>query len=58
MSEKLTEIAKSAPPVPSFLHGFLQLLDKHVKKPMEGTVIDAVLFEPAKQYYICTKRLD
>tara|TARA_B110000858_G_scaffold175944_1_gene209756 strand:- start:129 stop:305 length:177 start_codon:yes stop_codon:yes gene_type:complete len=58
MSGKLKDIALSAPPIPSIFHGILQFLDKNVKKPLKGTLIDTFIFEPAKQYYIDGKRLD
>jgi hypothetical protein len=58
MSEKIKEIAQACTrPVPVF-HGLLVFLDQNIKKPMEGTVIDKFVFEPAKQYYIDAKRLD
>ena len=58
MSDKLKDVAKRAPPIPSAFHGILQFLDQNVKKPLEGTLIDKFIFEPAKQYYIEAKRLD
>jgi|TARA_B110000858_G_scaffold60376_1_gene70265 hypothetical protein len=58
MSEKMKDIAGSAPPISSVFHGLLKLLDTNLKKPMEGTVVDMYLFEPVKQYYISAKRLD
>ena len=61
MSEKSgerTKSARNAPPLPSVFHGMLKFLDQNIKKPMEGTLIDTFIFEPAKQYYIEAKRLD
>ena len=58
MSEKLKGIAERAPPLPSTFHGILQFLDQNVKKPLEGTILDTFIFEPAKQYYVEAKRLD
>tara|TARA_B110000091_G_C13505336_1_gene346065 strand:- start:275 stop:451 length:177 start_codon:yes stop_codon:yes gene_type:complete len=58
MSDKLKDVAKRAPPIPSAFHGILQFLDQNIKKPMKGTVLDNFLFEPAKQYYKTLKRLD
>ena len=58
MPEKLKDIARNAPPLPSVFHGMLKFLDQNVKKPMKGTLIDKFIFEPAKQYYITSKRLD
>jgi len=58
MSEKLKGIAERAPPLPSTFHGILQFLDQNVKKPLKDTFLDTFIFEPAKQYYITSKRLD
>jgi|TARA_B110000208_G_C11718991_1_gene412113 hypothetical protein len=58
MSEKLKDIAKRAPPIPSVLHGILHFLDCNIKKPLQGTFVDLYVFEPAKKYYIEAKRLD
>jgi|TARA_B110000967_G_C18750898_1_gene492764 hypothetical protein len=58
MSGKLKDIALSAPPIPSTFHGILQFLDQNVKKPLKGTFLDNFLFEPVKQYYKTSKRLD
>ena len=58
MSDKLKDVAKRAPPIPSTFHGILQFLDQNVKKPLKDTLIDKFIFEPAKQYYITSKRLD
>ena len=58
MPEKLKDIARNAPPLPSVFHGILQFLDQNVKKPLEGTILDTFIFEPAKQYYVAAKRID
>jgi len=58
MSDKLKDVAKRAPPIPSTFHGILQFLDQNVKKPLKGTLIDTFIFEPAKRYYVDAKRLD
>jgi len=58
MPEKLKDIARNAPPLPSVFHGILQFLDQNVKKPLEGTILDTFIFEPAKQYYVEAKRID
>jgi hypothetical protein len=58
MSDKLKDVAKRAPPIPSAFHGILQFLDQNVKKPLKDTFLDTFIFEPAKQYYITSKRLD
>ena len=58
MSEKIKDIASRAPPVPSFLHGFLEILNKRVKEPLKGTLFDRWVAEPAKKLYISAKRLD
>tara|TARA_B110000858_G_scaffold43385_1_gene49689 strand:+ start:326 stop:502 length:177 start_codon:yes stop_codon:yes gene_type:complete len=58
MPEKLKDIARNAPPLPSVFHGMLQFLDQNVKKPLEGTILDTFIFEPAKQYYVEAKRID
>jgi hypothetical protein len=58
MSDKIKDIAQACTvPVPIF-HGLLVFLDKNIKKPMQGTIIDKFVFEPAKQYYVQAKRLD
>jgi hypothetical protein len=58
MSEKIKEIASRAPPVPSFLHAVLEILNKRVKAPLEGTIFDRWVAEPAKKLYISAKRLE
>ena len=58
MSDKIKDIARNAPPLPSVFHGLLVFLDQNVKKPLKDTLMDKFIFEPAKQYYITSKRLD
>ena len=58
MPEKLKDIARNAPPLPSVFHGILQFLDQNVKKPLKDTFLDTFIFEPAKRYYITSRRLD
>jgi hypothetical protein len=58
ITDKLKDVARNAPPLPSVFHGMLKFLDQNIKKPMEGTLIDTFLFEPAKRYYVDAKRLD
>tara|TARA_B110000858_G_scaffold178505_1_gene214361 strand:+ start:102 stop:278 length:177 start_codon:yes stop_codon:yes gene_type:complete len=58
MSDKITDVAERAPPIPSTFHGILQFLDHNVKKPLKDTFLDIFIFEPAKKYYVISKRLD
>ena len=59
MSEKLKQAASSAPPINGkVLEPVLILMEKYIRKPLEGTLFDKWIASPMKQYYIAARRRD
>lgn len=42
--------ARAAPPMP--VHAVLELLERYVRRPCEGSLLDRCLFMPAKMAYL------